>query len=396
MKKITVRNLGPVREAAIDMGRLNIIIGPQSSGKSCILKTASFCTWAEKQIELEQSTRRFDKGDSFITEMEAYHKLKGYIKDDTYIEYESDYMKFSYDNIRKLFIHEWKERWSYKRPKVSYIPSERNLVAAIPNWLEVTLDNNNIRGFMSDWENARKDYQEGIDILNLDISYSYRKQSLEDKIFIKGKETPLSFTNTSSGLQSLVPLYVYIDFISKKKQSPTNVLRKNQADQLTITLYDMFIIRQNKGGHVTVKGNKLINADSCWERFGNLRLSFREKRYADEFKEVCGRYTNTHHCEIFLEEPENNLFPPTQQQLAEWLLEKTEEDESCELSIATHSPYILSTFIEKKIDYMRLIFIKEERDGLSTIVTASEEDIQEIYDNGVDAFFNIEAYTSRE
>lgn len=54
------------------------------------------------------------------------------------------------------------------------------------------------------------------------------------------------------------------------------------------------------------------------------------------------------HNEIFLEEPEDNLFPPTQTALSSWLLDKTlGNDRNC-LFIATHSPYIMTSFIESQ------------------------------------------------
>ena len=83
MKHIKIRNLGPIKEADIDLTRINVIIGSQSSGKSCVLKTACFCTWVEKRIELTQTADFFAKGGNFTKEFERFHKLKGYIKPDT-------------------------------------------------------------------------------------------------------------------------------------------------------------------------------------------------------------------------------------------------------------------------------------------------------------------------
>ena len=47
MKHLVIRNLGPLKEADIELKRINVIIGSQSSGKSCVLKTACYCTWVE-------------------------------------------------------------------------------------------------------------------------------------------------------------------------------------------------------------------------------------------------------------------------------------------------------------------------------------------------------------
>ena len=53
-RKLTIRHLGPIRSADICLKYVNVVIGEQSSGKSCLLKTACYCTWVEKRIEIEQ------------------------------------------------------------------------------------------------------------------------------------------------------------------------------------------------------------------------------------------------------------------------------------------------------------------------------------------------------
>ena len=100
-------------------------------------------------------------------------------------------------------------------------------------------------------------------------------------------------------------------------------------------------------------------------------------------------FAYTHHCDIFLEEPEANLFPPTQSRLVEWLLDMTKGEHPCNLFVATHSPYILNAFMEKQDIDMTLLYTRTS-DGLIMVNTATEQDFQDIYDYGVDVFFNIE------
>ena len=101
----------------------------------------------------------------------------------------------------------------------------------------------------------------------------------------------------------------------------------------------------------------------------------------------------TDHCEIFLEEPENNLFPPTQDSLTKWLLDKTVDERSNTLFIATHSPYVLSSILEEE-NFPLSLFLVYEENGVSKIKTASVEDMQGIYDFGIDAFFNLDNLVS--
>ena len=244
MKHLVIRNLGPLKEADAELKRINVIIGSQSSGKSCVLKTACYCTWVEKRIELTQTADFFSKDDNFLRELERFHKLKGYIKDDTFIGYESDFMAFSYDNTCKTFKFEWKEdRWNYHRSKVTYIPAERNLVAAIPNWFQVKFADDNIRDFMADWETARQATTKDLSVLNLGVSYHYDSDTKSDKVQVADGVT-LDFTNTSSGLQSLIPLFVHLNYLSILKKSrivDTSITGSKEEKSLAEIVYGHFI-----------------------------------------------------------------------------------------------------------------------------------------------------------
>ena len=87
MKHLKIENFGPLKLADIEIGKFNLIIGFQSSGKSCILKTACFCSWVEKRILLSQSARDFTVGNSFKKTLERYYTFDGYFKHNTKIEY---------------------------------------------------------------------------------------------------------------------------------------------------------------------------------------------------------------------------------------------------------------------------------------------------------------------
>ena len=118
---------------------------------------------------------------------------------------------------------------------------------------------------------------------------------------------------------------------------------------------------------------------------------FPNDKSAVKFKKSADRLLNTNHAEIFLEEPESNLFPPTQFQLMNMVVDmlnsKTHKNF---FFIATHSPYVLSHLLQEKIENFKL-FLTYPVEGGYNIKTASEQDIQDIYDNGADAFFNFDA-----
>ena len=98
------------------------------------------------------------------------------------------------------------------------------------------------------------------------------------------------------------------------------------------------------------------------------------------------------HVELFLEEPELNLFPPTQVALVEKLIEYNAEREDGCFLLATHSPYIVTAFLERDRADMALMLVNQGQDGRSVIRRASQDELQEMYDYGVDVFFNIQSF----
>lgn len=383
MKHLLIKNFGPIKEANLTLGHVNIIIGMQSSGKSCVLKTACYCSWVEKRLELTQKINGFDQGSMFIDIMTDYYKMVSYIQDNTYIEYETRHLKFSYDHSSKTFKMTWKsKRWEYKRPKVSYIPADRNLVAAIPGWSSLSMDGNMIE-FMSDWDRARRFIKKEENFLDLGMTYSYDSMSNSDKIQLENGK-PLMLRESSSGVQSLLPMYVHLDYLVngqyKDRNSKISYDQKEERKNLLSTIYSKFKSKE-EGEHsetVTIEG---------------YDYNFISKEEAEHFKSMYHKYINVDHSEIFLEEPEDNLFPPTQCKFVNWLLDAIKEHNDM-LFIATHSPYILNQLIKVSPEGMNVLFTHPSNDAERSycVRQLSEEEIHEIYDNGVDMFFNFELY----
>lgn len=215
MKTLTVKNFGPLKEAVIELSRMNLIIGLQSSGKSCVMMIACYCSWVEKRIALRQSVKEFKDGTYFLDMMTAYYHSKGYVHDDTFIKYESEFMKFSYNHAEKSFEHKWKNlHWRFKRPKVTYVPAERNMVSLVSNWSRLETSYDNILDFKEDWDTARKFMKKEQDILGTGISYEYDEVSGGNHI-VTSNGKRLELANSSSGLQSLVPQIVHLDYLNK-------------------------------------------------------------------------------------------------------------------------------------------------------------------------------------
>ncbi len=383
MKRLLIKNFGPIKEANLTLRQVNIITGMQSSGKSCVLKTACYCSWVEKRFELTQKVNGFGKGSAFIDIMADYYKMTGYIQDYTYIEYETRYLKFSYDHSSKTFKMTWKsKRWEYKHPKVSYIPADRNLVAAIPGWSSLSMDGNMIE-FMSDWDKARRFIKKEKNFLDLGMSYSYDSMSNSDKIQLENGK-PLMLRESSSGVQSLLPMYVHLNYlVNGQYQDRTGKISYDQKEEhrnLLSTIYNKIRSKEE------IVNSEIVTIEGYDYNFVN-------HEEAERFKVMYNKYINVDHSEIFLEEPEDNLFPPTQCKFVNWLLDAIKGHNDM-LFIATHSPYVLNQLIKVAPKGMNVLFTYPSNDTERTycVRQLSEEETHEIYDNGVDMFFNFELY----
>lgn len=326
MKHLTIRNIGALVNVNITLSKINLIIGPQSTGKSCILKIASFCAWLEKSISLNQNVRNFLTREFIDAHLLAFHNLQGYINEDSFFEYETDIMKFSFSFKENEHQFNWKDngRWDYKRNKIAYIVAERNVLSVIPNWFEIDFPNNSIRYFMKEWQNARNNNGENkqIPILNTGIDYKYDKEKGADRVILSnGKE--LSLLNASSGLQSLVPLFVFIDYISKDIFKLDIQSIKDQDAKANL----LYQLKENhpSGEFISINNHGVSIA-------------------SDDLNYIVENFTKYNHSDIYLEEPEENLFPKTQRDLVNWLAEIVNGERNHSLFIATHSPYIMSAF----------------------------------------------------
>lgn len=76
MAQLIIKNIGPIKDIDITLNKVNVIIGPQSSGKSTINKIACFCSWVEKKVSLEQSFDFFLKDDNFITNLIVFSQIR--------------------------------------------------------------------------------------------------------------------------------------------------------------------------------------------------------------------------------------------------------------------------------------------------------------------------------
>ena len=94
---------------------------------------------------------------------------------------------------------------------------------------------------------------------------------------------------------------------------------------------------------------------------------------------------------LLFEEPEAHMFPPY---ISKFTSDVVYDDRGNQFFIATHSPFVLNDFMEdmdKKDLSVYVVGYKKET-GETIIKRISEDEIEEIYQYGVDLFFNLENY----
>lgn len=321
MSKLRIKNFGAIKEADIEVKKINICIGYTSSGKSTVAKLlaifnsiellslpnggfSDFCRLltvycidftfhsdTELFYEQEKYYWRIKKDlfetnnqeDAFLLQhvsdlnvlidalkerkdnLASYHTLFQNITSlkNVYPKAEGvpDYI---ISNLVKLFI---KSTHKYREPV--YLPAERLLVTSLSNKIFTYLNEgvsipDCVTRFGALYERAKTE-QKNISIHILGIKASFSKEK-EDEISISGTGEVLKLKQASSGIQSVLPLW-------------------------------------------TVLNHKLRPG-------GNRSL-------------------------ILLEEPELNLYPTVQIDFMNWVMTKMRKSQS-NLVITTHSPYILT------------------------------------------------------
>lgn len=382
MRHLIISNFGPLVRADIEVGRLNVIVGPQSSGKSSVLKVAAYCAWLEKRIELTQNLQEAS-WENIEEHLVDFFSLQGYFCAETVISYETDCLRIvcRYKDVRA----EWKNRrFEYKRSKIAYIPAERNLVSVISNWQKIQTAAN-VLEFMTGWDIARQSRSQALKILNLGVQYSYDKNRNIDRVqFDNGVD--LSLDSASSGLQSLIPLYVYLSYLDKGQYRERSKKEDYISRSENTKLLNLFLEKFSRQ-ELPLK---------MMQRLDGIRTKARADLTDEEKLRHSGLLTNymtVRNAQVYLEEPEDNLFPPEQVVLTEWLIRIGKDRfRKNVMFLATHSPYIVNCFLERRTKDFNLLITIPFDDGRSVVKNIGEEEIQRMYDSGADVFFNYESF----
>ncbi len=349
MSILEISNIGPIEHVKIKLNKINVFMGQQGSGKSVIAKIISYCRWVEKTIVGNQSFDTFTSDKNFfINRLQTFHKFEGFFNEKSTISFSSEAVKFEFKDSE--FDVSWVDQYNYKRNKVSYIPSERNLVV-LPEIEKITFPENYLRSFLFDWLDARKMYtaDSPLDILNFNLQYySTSNQESYIKNYGKDGEYKLLLTNASSGIQSITPLLVMVDYLTDKIYGKDIELSyeedEKKKDSSNLILRNVFM---KPVFEILKKSNAKLNSESelvkeLLNAIDNIDEHPVLKDLASEYAIIRNNILKTKNTHIVLEEAEQNLFPDSQRFLVYYLFSKINNPKyDHSLTLTTHSPYIL-------------------------------------------------------
>ncbi|MBQ3688395.1 MAG: AAA family ATPase [Bacteroidales bacterium] len=310
MRKIEIHNFGPIKEAYITVKKVTVFIGNQGSGKSTAAKLISTFAWIEKfqfryRVAHPIPSRRFD----FQKYLE-YHRIESYLKEDTEIVYYGNYYWITYKDKQINFNNNGN---NYLLPKITYFPAERNFVSSVKKSKESNgfqLWSRSLQEFKEIFQEAKENLKSGCTI-QLPISgTSIEYNQLNDILYVKGDGYNIPLSDSASGFQSFVPMYVVAEYLSK-------ITEKEQ--EMNSSEREMFI----------QQSTEILNNPNYTQEQKNILLS-----------RLAGK-SNIKSVFNIIEEPEQNLFPSSQRNMLFELLKFNNVSADNSMIITTHSPYIV-------------------------------------------------------
>lgn len=355
MASIQIQHIGALKNTGeIPIKRVTLILGSQGAGKSTLMKIFCYCRWVEKEIMKEPKRRdKYTHYKRFYKGLGEFHRLpQSFFSPDSSIVYRGDLVNITWTlgknkgNARISIASKSDFQKRRHNPKLAFIPAERNLVSAVQNIDRNYRSNSRdvLFNFILELGEAKQTYT--IDNkLSLSImpglSY-YVNQEGTDLIWHEKEELLLNSFYVASGIQSAFP----IDVISSYLLNKVGILTPMSASELSAVLFGF------------LSSGEQLPADIS-ERLSRLGKSL--------------LYSS---MQLYIEEPEQNLFPESQRKLMLRLLQimsdvkKKEKDVSTEpyessLIFTTHSPYLLSVLNTQLAAVRARMDLLDNSEGLS-------------------------------
>jgi ABC-type lipoprotein export system ATPase subunit len=318
MSKIKIKNFGPIKsgyqenDGWMEIRKVTALIGNQGSGKSSVAKLISTLSWLEKsmfrgEIEKAELTRKSKFQNIYC----GYQGLKNYFKSNTEISFEGEYCNFYFTEGKFSIIL---KKGDYSSPKIMYVPAERNFVSAVAQPDKLKFLPKPLYTFLDEYERSKQLLTNNINLPIGDLEFSFDLKRNISKVV--GKDHEVQLSEASSGLQSAIPLFI----VSKNLSEGINEFEDVSISKLNLE-------NQNKIRQHVIK---ILLNEKLTNEVKNSAL------------EILSKLTKNAYFLNIVEEPEQNLFPSSQRNILNSLLEFNNQTENNKLIFTTHSPYIIN------------------------------------------------------
>ena len=206
-----------------------------------------------------------------------------------------------------------------------------------------------------------------------EMRFAFGNDKMYWKVLEDGKEIGLE--EASSGLQSVVPLYVYVYYLThwiydhqedisfEKKDRIEGALSREYikmfSKQMNVVMDEEFLNQAVKEAKLSPGFKKILGTAKTLKKAGNDSLD----NLLETVLELEENISHPHYSNIIVEEPELNLFPETQKDLIYDLLEMINSGRD-HLLMTTHSPYLLYALNNCMLGALVQENIPEEEEGL--------------------------------
>ena len=374
MSQIKVKNFGPIKSGFaenngfIDIRKITVFIGNQGTGKSSIAKLISTFSWLEKQLYRGNLAIKDVKTyNRFVKTYCNYHNLNNYFLPETKIEYVGNAFYFYFQdgklNIYPKILH---FNRTYIVPKIMYVPAERNFFSVVKGAEKVKGLPQSLSTFFEELERSQQELSESLTLPVGDVKLEFDQKN--NTLNIIGSDYKLNISESSSGFQSFIPLFLVSRNIAlsigQNKDSSQNELSAEEQQRLKTEI------------------EKILSNDNLSEEFKKAALEVLSSKYKNE----C--FLN------IVEEIEQNLFPKSQKDVLYKLLEFANLTEGNTLILTTHSPYIINyltlaikgyNVLQKILDLPNTNLLKEQLENIvpqTSCVSDEDSIVYELTESG--------------